>query len=67
MKKRKLSFKLANNEQKIESEIESGDLKPVSKKETNRLRLEMSKAKGVVTKTASELAEVLGLSPADGS
>ncbi len=66
MKKRKLSFKLANNEQKIESEIESGDLKPVSKKETNRLRLEMSKAKGVVTKTASELAEVLGLSPADG-
>lgn len=62
----KRGFQLTDDEKKLESEIESGDLKPVSKKETNRIRLEMSKAKGVVTKTASELAEVLRLSPADG-
>jgi transcriptional regulator with XRE-family HTH domain len=62
----KCGFKITDDEQRLESEIENGNWKPVSQKETNRLRLEMSKAKGVVTKTASELAEVLGLSPADG-
>lgn len=44
MKKKKLNFKLSDDEQKLESEIENGDWKPVSKKEANRLHSEMIEA-----------------------
>ena len=36
MKKKKLNFKLSEDEQKLESEIENGEWKPVSKKNANR-------------------------------
>ena len=44
MKKRKAIFKLSDEEQKLESEIEQGDWKPTAKNEIDRLRADMVEA-----------------------
>ncbi|MBI5139414.1 hypothetical protein HZA26_02275 [Candidatus Nomurabacteria bacterium] len=44
MKKRKAVFKLTNDEQKFESEIERGEWKAIPKHESNRIHQEMAAA-----------------------
>lgn len=44
MKKKKRDFKLTEDEQELESEIERGDWKPVTKNEAERLRSQMLEA-----------------------
>ena len=44
MKKRKPTFKLTADERKIESEIERGEWKPISKSEAGQLRNELIEA-----------------------
>lgn len=44
MKKRKPVFKLTEDEQKFESEIERGAWKPVPRKDSDRFRAEMTEA-----------------------